>query len=235
MAAPSQPNLTAAIAPVHALVAASFKSHDPSHDMHHVTRVCHTAVALAKAEGLCADDVTVTHIAALLHDACDPKYFTDSSILDAALELAGQHGVTAEQQQLVAYIARNISFTQEIGQGNQQLQNQQHHTIFCCVQDADRLDAMGAVGIARTFTFGAVKNRPFYDAAVPAIVHPTQEQYATLCKASPTINHFSEKLLQLHGMLKTRTARAIGLRRHDFMLSFLQQFMSEVQLGCDLV
>jgi uncharacterized protein len=87
------------------------------------------------------------------------------------------------------------------------------------------------VGIARTFTFGAVKNRPFYDAAVPAIVNPTQEQYATLCKTSPTINHFTEKLFSLHGMLKTRSGRAMGQQRHEFMQRFVQQFMMEVEGG----
>jgi len=88
MSDPAPPSpLTAAIAPIRALVAASFTSHDPSHDLHHVMRVCRTAVQLAKAEGLGPDDVALTHIAALLHDACDPKYFKDSSVLDAALQV----------------------------------------------------------------------------------------------------------------------------------------------------
>jgi uncharacterized protein len=83
--------LQAAIAPIHDLVAAAFTSHDPSHDMHHVMRVSNTAVALAKAEGLGPDDVALTHIAALLHDACDPKYFKDSSVLDRALQVCAEH------------------------------------------------------------------------------------------------------------------------------------------------
>jgi uncharacterized protein len=228
----SAPQHSSLIAAVHALVAASFKSHDPSHDMHHVMRVCRIAVMLAEAEGLSPDDVAITHIAALLHDACDPKYFADCTVLDAALEVAAAHGLTAEQCALVAYIAKNVSYTKEIGgQQQQQQQPAQHHTIFCCVQDADRLDAMGAVGIARAFTFGAVKGRPFYDAAVPAIVNPTPEQYATLCKASPTINHFAEKLFSLRGMLKTRSGMAMGHQRHQFMQLFVRQFLGEVEMG----
>ena len=227
--------LLAAIAPIHALVAASFTSHDPSHDMHHVMRVCQTAVALAKAEGLSADDVALTHIAALLHDACDPKYFTDCAVLDRALQLGASHGLTKEQQAVVQHVAKNISFTQELAQQQQQQQQQQQHdTIFCCVQDADRLDAIGAVGIARTFTFGAVKGRPFYDPLIAPIVNPTPEQYSTLCKTSPTINHFTEKLLQLRGMLKTASGRALGEQRHAFMLQFLAQFMAEVDADATL-
>jgi uncharacterized protein len=197
--------------------------------MHHVMRVCNTAVALAKAEGLGPDDVALTHIAALLHDACDPKYFKDSSVLERALQVGAAHGLSAEHQAVVAYIVKNISFTQELAQQQQQQQHGNHHTIFCCVQDADRLDAIGAVGIARTFTFGAVKNRPFYDASIPPISNPTHQQYVTLCKTSPTINHFSEKLLQLHGLLKTRSGRALGAQRHAFTLQFVEQFMGEVE------
>jgi uncharacterized protein len=222
-----------AIAPIHALVAASFTSHDPSHDMHHIMRVCRTAVALAKAEGLGADDVALTHIAALLHDACDPKYFKDSAVLDRALQLGAAFGLTREQQATVQHVAKNISFTQELAQQQQQ-QQQQHDAIFCCVQDADRLDAMGAVGIARTFSFGAVKSRPFYDPLIAPIANPTPEQYNTLCKTSPTINHFTEKLLQLRGMLKTASGRALGEQRHAFMLQFLAQFMAEVDADATL-
>ncbi len=152
------------------------------------------------------------------------------------LQVGAAHGLSDEQQAVVAYIAKNISFTQELAQQQQQQQQHEqqpnnHHTIFCCVQDADRLDAIGAVGIARTFTFGAVKNRPFHDRLVPPISNPTHEQYNTLCKASPTINHFSEKLLQLHSMLKTPSGKAIGEQRHAFMLQFVAQFMSEVGDG----
>ena len=97
--------------------------------------------------------------------------------------MGAKHGLTAEHQALMAYVAKNISFTEELNRQQQQQQQQQqvlqqhHNTIFLCVQDADRLDAIGAVGIARTFTFGAVKNRPFYDRHVAPIANPTHEQY----------------------------------------------------------
>jgi uncharacterized protein len=200
--------------------------------MHHVMRVTSTAVALAAAEGLHPDDVALTHIAALLHDACDPKYFKDSSFLDKALQVGAAHGLSEEQQAAVSLIAKNVSFTQELKQQQSipaLLQNQPFNKIFCCVQDADRLDAMGAVGIARTFTYGAIKNRPFYLPSTAPIPNPTHEQYVASSEASsPTLNHFSEKLLRLHGMLKTDSARLMGCRRHAFMQEFVAQFMSEV-------
>lgn len=145
--------------------------------------------------------------------------------------MGATHGLTAEHRALVAYVAKNISFTEELNRQQQQPPQAlppHHNTIFLCVQDADRLDAIGAVGIARTFTFGAVKNRPFYDRHIAPIANPTHEQYVTLCKQSPTINHFSEKLLQLHSMLKTGSGRAMGQQRHAFMQQFVQQFMDEV-------
>ena len=93
------------------------------------------------------------------------------------------------------------------------------------VQDADRLDALGAVGIARTFNYGGFKNRALYDPSIPPNLNMTKEQYKN--SSAPTINHFYEKLLLLKDLMNTETGKKIAQERHDFMVTFLNQFYQE--------
>jgi uncharacterized protein len=125
---------------------------------------------------------------------------------------------------LVARIIENVGFKTELGQGGVPV-------VFpelACVQDADRMDAIGAIGIARTFTYGGTKNRPLYDPAVPYIENISKEAYMAQQGANPpTINHFYEKLLRLKDMMKTDSGKAMAEQRHAFMETFLQQFYDE--------
>lgn len=98
------------------------------------------------------------------------------------------------------------------------------------VQDSDRLDAIGAIGIARTFTFGGARNRPIYDPSVPVITELTAESYKASSKSNPpTTNHFYEKLLKLKNMMKTKSGQKLAEERHQFMLLFLKQLEDETQ------
>jgi len=94
------------------------------------------------------------------------------------------------------------------------------------VQDADRLDAIGAIGIARAFNFGGYKNRPFYDFEVPPATKMTKDQYKK--STAPTINHFYEKLLKLMDLMNTETAKQLAKERHGFMITFLDQLYQEI-------
>jgi uncharacterized protein len=93
------------------------------------------------------------------------------------------------------------------------------------VQDADRLDAIGAIGIARAFTYGGFKNRVLYDPAIPPVENMSKEAYKNT--TAPTINHFYEKLLLLKDLMKTESGRSMAQQRHDFMLNYLDQFYKE--------
>jgi len=100
--------------------------------------------------------------------------------------------------------------------------------VLAVVQDADRLDAIGAIGITRTFTYGGSRNRAIYDPSRPPIKDITKAQYMNQ-RDSPSINHFYEKLLRLKDMMKSKAGKRRALARHDFMLTFLQQFFKEVE------
>jgi uncharacterized protein len=103
--------------------------------------------------------------------------------------------------------------------------------VLAIVQDADRLDAIGAIGIGRTFTYGGAKNRPMHNPAVPARVLRSKEEYVSSgargAHENPTLNHFAEKLLLLKDRMKTRSGRARAERRHAFMETFLAEFLAE--------
>lgn len=122
------------------------------------------------------------------------------------------------------YIIKNISFKNRgdfQGEPSKELQ---------IVQDADRLDAIGAIGIARTFHFGGFKNNPIYDPEIKPNLEMTKEEYKK--SEGTTINHFYEKLLLLKDLMNTETGRKIAEKRHQFMLQFLEQFYSEMEAVC---
>jgi uncharacterized protein len=188
------------------------------HDWHHIRRVTDMALFLQTKEG---GDRNIIHLAALLHDVSDHKL--NGGILDingktasnVILDLGGDFDLANK----IGQIVNEISFKGALVEDNvTSLESK-------IVQDADRLDAIGAIGIARTFAFGGNHNQAIYDPEITPTNHSTFEEYAQ--SRSHTINHFYEKLLLLKDRLHTTEAKRIGKERHDFMVSFLEQFYSE--------
>eukprot|EP00667_Euglena_gracilis_P020419 EG_transcript_22118 len=215
------PPASALVAAVQQRMKEQFASSEGSHDWHHVQRVWRLACRLQEAEG---GDRAVVELAALLHDISDHKL--NGGRLDAgghaAAELLVSLGADAALAQRVAAVVDSVSFKgAHVPDTAVTLEAQ-------VVQDADRLDAMGAIGIARTFAYGGSRNRPLYDPDVPPQLHSSFQEYAK--SQSPTINHFHEKLLLLQGRLHTPTARLIGAQRHAFMERFLTEFHREWEL-----
>lgn len=196
----------------------TLKNAEGGHDWFHIERVLNNAKLIAKTED--ADDFIV-QLGALLHDIADSKFHNgDESIgPKIAAEFLESQQVSTEVIDHVVKIIQNISFKG----GN--IEQKFHSAELDIVQDADRLDAIGAIGIARTFNYGGFKNRAIYDPEIEPKLNMTKEQY----KASnaPTINHFYEKLLLLKDRMKTKTGAEIAQKRHEFMEQFLDQFYAE--------
>jgi len=190
------------------------------HDWWHIDRVRHTAVALARQEGA---DVTLCELAALLHDVADWKFHggDDTAGPRAAREWLMSLAVNHHTIDQVCEIIAQVSFK---GAG---VVTNMSTLEGCCVQDADRLDAIGAVGIARAFAFGGAFGRAMYDPEHPPELHADFAAYKS--KSGPTINHFYEKLLLLKDRMQTATGRAWAEERHQFMEQFLAQFYREWQ------
>ncbi|TMW57388.1 hypothetical protein Poli38472_003313 [Pythium oligandrum] len=199
------------------------QSNDASHDWRHIERVWTLARALAKEENVSDESLEIVDLAALLHDIDDWKYQTEDAPTKRAQSFLESHDVPADKIARVMDIINNMGFKEELGG------KQREFTVeFGCVQDADRLDAIGAIGIARCFTYGGHKKRPLYDPEIPMTAEVTQEQYMEKSRQAPTINHFYEKLLKLREMMKTTAGRRIAEERHAFMDTFLAQFFKEI-------
>jgi uncharacterized protein len=192
---------------------------EAGHDWHHTLRVYNNAKLIAEDEEC---DHEIVALAALLHDIADSKFHEGNE--DIGPQIAEMHlrriGYPEESTAHVIAIIRNISF-----KGGKEART--HSSIeLDVVQDADRLDALGAIGIARTFNYGGYKNRKIYDPDIEPNLHMTKEQYKN--STAPTINHFYEKLLLLKDRMNTNTGRKLAIKRHHFMQEFLNQFFKEV-------
>lgn len=188
------------------------------HDWHHIQRVWSLAKTIAATETV---DSFVVELGALLHDIADSKFHDGNE--DIGPELAVQFlqslQVDAAIISHVEQIIRNISFKG----GN--ISADFSSTELAVVQDADRLDAIGAIGIARTFNYGGFKNRALYDPAIPPNLNMSKEEYKK--STAPTINHFYEKLLLLKDRMNTATGKKMAEARHQYMEGFLEQFYAE--------
>lgn len=199
---------------------------DGSHDWWHVARVRATAVSLAREEGDC--DVLVVELAALLHDVKDWKYSgdEDAGANAARAWLTSEGGVSDDVIDAVCEIVRGIGFKTELAGGDAPRSKE-----FMVVQDADRLDAIGAIGIGRTFCFGGSRNSPMHVPGVEPLVDLTAERYKAMrddtTRPNTVINHFYEKLFKLKGMMKTESGRRRAGRRHDAMVEFVERFLAE--------
>jgi len=201
-----------------AFVKETLKDAEGGHDWFHIERVYKNALLISKDEHA---DKFVISLGALLHDIADYKFHDGDETIGPkiASEFLETLKVSQEIIDHVIKIIENISF--KGGNGNQQFRSIELDIL----QDADRLDALGAIGIARTFNYGGFKGRPLYDPSIQPNLNMTKEQYKT--STAPTINHFYEKLLLLKVRMNTDTGRKIAEQRHQFMEDFLQQFYAE--------
>lgn len=188
------------------------------HDWFHIERVYKNALLIAKEEDC---DVTVVKLAALLHDIADSKFHDgDESVgPKIAREFLEFQNISEDIITHVIAIIENISF--KGGNFEKKFTSKE----LAIVQDADRLDAIGAIGIARTFNYGGFKNRPIYNPNIQPNLNMSKEEYKN--SEAPTLNHFYEKLLLLKDKMNTETGKKIAKKRHDFMVHFLAQFYAE--------
>ncbi len=188
------------------------------HDWFHIERVWINAKYIAEKEG--SADSNVVELAALLHDLDDWKFNeTQNNEPEKArswLESIGVNGAAVEH---ICNIITNISFK------GANVESKMTTVEGKIVQDADRLDALGAVGIARAFAYGGMKGRSMYDPDVRPTTHKNFQEYKD-CRGT-TINHFYEKLLLLRDRMNTKTGREMAKERHDFMEKYLEQFFRE--------
>lgn len=188
------------------------------HDWWHIVRVWKMAKHIAKSEGA---NNFVVELAALLHDIADWKFHAGDDTVGPkiARDILEKYPVPAETIDHVCDIIAKISFK---GAGVKTGMKTVEGKV---VQDADRLDAIGAIGVARTFAYGGHKNRLVYDPNKQPAMHQSQEEYFE--SESPTINHFYEKLLLLKDRMNTKTAQALAEGRHQFMEEYLARFFQE--------
>ena len=188
------------------------------HDWFHIERVYKNALSIADGEDC---DVNVVKLAALLHDIADSKFHNGDETIGPkiAREFLESENVDEVTIQHVINIIENISF--KGGNITKQFSSKE----LDIVQDADRLDAIGAIGIARTFNYGGFKNRPLYNPNIAPKLRMSKEEYKN--SEAPTLNHFYEKLLLLKDKMNTETGKQIAQQRHQFMMTFLSQFYAE--------
>jgi len=188
------------------------------HDWWHIQRVWQLARHIGAREQV---DMLVVELGALLHDIADSKFHNGDETIgpEKARRFLQQIDTPEPVVQHVVNIIQHISF--KGGNHRQEFYSPE----LAVVQDADRLDALGAIGIARTFNYGGFKNRPIYDPSISPNLQMTREQYKQ--SMGPTINHFYEKLLLLKDRMNTPTAKAMAAERHQFMEQFLKQFYAE--------
>ncbi len=203
-------------------VTKQFPDDGSGHDSSHILRVYHMAKTLAAAEHA---DVFVVSLAALLHDAGDYKMAADKNEHHetAIVKLTLGLNIPSDVLRNVVHIVSNVSF-----KGNF-VPDQPLEIEGSCVRDADRLDAMGAIGVARAFAYGALHSRPMYDVEVEPAQHHHFDDYKK--NSGPTLNHFYEKLLLLKDRMETQTAKELAQQRHEFLIGFLKQFADEVNMN----
>ncbi len=200
------------------LVKQKLEGTESGHDWFHIERVWKLSLKIQEKEG---GDKLIIELSALLHDIADPKFHNGDETLASKIvnDFLTEQNVDSETIQKVIFIIENMSFK------NRNDAPENLPLELKIVQDADRLDAIGAIGIARTFNFGGYKNNLMYHPDIKPKLNQTKEEYKK--SNGTTINHFYEKLLLLKDLLNTKTAKEIAEHRHQFMLQFLDEFYKE--------
>jgi len=191
---------------------------ESGHDWWHIQRVWNNAVQIIKTESAI---LLIVELASLLHDIADSKFHDGDEEIGPkkAGDFLASQGLPKDLILHVQQIIRNMSFKASLGKVDF------HSKELEIVQDADRLDAIGAIGIARAFTYGGFKNRELYNPEIPPDLNMSKEEYKK--SAAPTINHFYEKLLLLKDKMNTETGTRMAAERHLFMERYLEQFYRE--------
>ena len=194
-----------------------FEGNSEGHDFFHTERVYKTALKLAKTENA---DLEITALAAILHDADDRKLSPETceNKLNAGNVLT-ELGIDSERQTAILKIISEVSF---VGTDSPVPETKEGK----CVQDADRLDAMGAIGIARAFAFGGSRGRQMYNPDIKPTLNADSRTYGKN-ENSTSVNHFYEKLFLLKDMMNTEAAKQIATEREQFMKEFLEEFYKE--------
>ncbi|MCF6224144.1 MAG: HD domain-containing protein [Flavobacteriaceae bacterium] len=190
------------------------------HDWFHIERVWKNAKHIAENEEV---DLFIVELGALLHDIADAKFYDgDESIgPKKAGEFLKSIDVNEDIIHHIINIINNISYKNSLESKPENFQSKELEVI----QDADRLDAIGAIGIARAFNYGGFKNRELYNPEIKPSINLSKESYKK--SKAPTINHFYEKLLLLKDKMNTKTGRELATKRHQFMEQYLTQFYNE--------
>ncbi len=188
------------------------------HDWFHIERVYKNSLLIARDENV---DIFVVQLGALLHDIADSKFHDGDETVGPNLARTFLFSLNVDSKVIehVINIIENISF-----KGGNEAQKFKSLELDV-VQDADRLDALGAIGIARTFNYGGFKNRTLFDPSIKPNLNMSKEEYKS--SDAPTINHFYEKLLLLKDKMNTKTGKRIAEKRHQFMELYLAQFYDE--------
>ena len=203
-----------------AFVKKELKNAEGGHDWFHIERVFKNSVLISKDEKV---DVFVVSLAALLHDIADPKFYNGDETVGpkVATKFLKEQEVHEQIINHVVNIIKHISFKNSFDKESKKFTSIE----LKVVQDADRLDAIGAIGIARCFNYGGFKNRGLYDPEIIPNLNMTKKQYKN--SDTPTINHFYEKLLLLKDSMNTLSGKKIAAQRHAFMETYLKQFYDE--------
>jgi uncharacterized protein len=191
---------------------------EAGHDWFHIERVWKLSKKIAATENCNGE---VVELSALLHDIADPKFHNGDETLALKISRELLEGFSVDEETIaqVLFVIQNISFK------NRNEAPKDLPIELKIVQDADRIDAIGAIGIARTFNFGGFKNNLMYHPDISPKLNMSKEEYKKT--NGTTINHFYEKLLLLKDLMNTQEGKKIAEQRHQFMLNFLDQFYNE--------
>ncbi len=198
----------------------TLKNAEGGHDWFHIDRVFKNAILISKEEKV---DPFIVSLGALFHDIADPKFHHGDETIGPKITKAFLKKQQVDEVVInhVIHIIKHISFKNSLDDKTKSFNSIE----LKVVQDADRLDAIGAIGIARCFNYGGFKNRALYDPEILPNLEMDKETYKN--STAPTINHFYEKLLLLKDKMNTSSGKKIALSRHDFMVEYLNQFYSE--------
>jgi len=198
----------------------TLKNAEGGHDWFHIQRVYNNTMLIAKDEKV---DILVVGLGALLHDIADSKFTNGDETVAPKMARNFLSSLKVKKKTIdhVVRIIENSSFKNSLDKSKKRFFSKE----LAVIQDADRLDAIGAIGIARAFNYGGFKNRKLYDPSIAPNLNMTKEEYKK--STAPTINHFYEKLLLLKDTMTTGTGKKLAEKRHRFMMEYLEQFFGE--------